>query len=278
MSTPNFICIGAQKGGTGWLYEQLRAHPDFWMPPVKELHYFDREWRKPRPGTENRFEKALSQAADERDRTFLTRAAELFRHPEISFLNYAALFGSAGQLITGDVTPGYSILPEECVELVMSRFPQVQIIFLARDPVERAWSQLSMWIRHGRLERFDPTNAEAVMQNMSHPDVLSRSFPSRIVALWKRFVPESQFHLFFFDDLKRAPDEVRQSVIERLGGDPAKASGKLPASYNAKARLEKMPLMDTIRQRLAKFFREELIASAKELGGPAREWPAKYGF
>ena len=39
---PNFLCIGAQKAGTGWLYEQLRSHSDFWMPPLKELHYFDR--------------------------------------------------------------------------------------------------------------------------------------------------------------------------------------------------------------------------------------------
>ena len=35
---PDFLCVGAQKGGTSWLYRQLEAHPDFWMPPVKELH------------------------------------------------------------------------------------------------------------------------------------------------------------------------------------------------------------------------------------------------
>ena len=38
---PDFLCIGAQKGGTQWLYDQLQYHPDFWMPPIKELHYFD---------------------------------------------------------------------------------------------------------------------------------------------------------------------------------------------------------------------------------------------
>jgi hypothetical protein len=38
---PDFLCVGAQKGGTTWPYWQLDAHPDFWMPPVKELHYFD---------------------------------------------------------------------------------------------------------------------------------------------------------------------------------------------------------------------------------------------
>ena len=38
---PDFICVGAQKAGTRWLYDQLAFHPEFWMPPVKELHFFD---------------------------------------------------------------------------------------------------------------------------------------------------------------------------------------------------------------------------------------------
>lgn len=36
-----FMCIGAQKSGTTWLHRQLRNHPQIWLPPVKELHYFD---------------------------------------------------------------------------------------------------------------------------------------------------------------------------------------------------------------------------------------------
>jgi hypothetical protein len=33
---PDFLCVGVPKAGTGWLFDQLNAHPDFWMPPVKE--------------------------------------------------------------------------------------------------------------------------------------------------------------------------------------------------------------------------------------------------
>jgi hypothetical protein len=42
-SGPDFMCIGAQKAGSRWLYDQLALHPSFWMPPIKELqlHYFD---------------------------------------------------------------------------------------------------------------------------------------------------------------------------------------------------------------------------------------------
>ena len=37
---PQFLCIGAQRSGTTWLYRNLSKHPAVWMPPHKELHYF----------------------------------------------------------------------------------------------------------------------------------------------------------------------------------------------------------------------------------------------
>src|SRR5689334_16087334 len=66
---PDFLCIGAQKAGTSWLYQQLEPHPDFWMPPVKELHYFDllhktRQFQPPR-------------CRDERDASFLESMKDL---------------------------------------------------------------------------------------------------------------------------------------------------------------------------------------------------------
>jgi hypothetical protein len=39
---PDFLCIGAQKAGTRWLYDQVAAHPGAWLPPIKELHFFNR--------------------------------------------------------------------------------------------------------------------------------------------------------------------------------------------------------------------------------------------
>jgi hypothetical protein len=57
---PDFLCVGAQKGGTSWLYQQLESHPDFWMPPVKELHYFDKLSRiKQAPPPHRRDERDL---------------------------------------------------------------------------------------------------------------------------------------------------------------------------------------------------------------------------
>ena len=42
---PHFLGIGAARAGTTWLSEQLNAHPDVWIPAIKELHYFTRSSR-----------------------------------------------------------------------------------------------------------------------------------------------------------------------------------------------------------------------------------------
>src|SRR3954451_6343376 len=99
---PDFICIGAQKAGTGWLYEQLRAHPDFWVPPIKELHYFDRLARTddPRAGRslpsartdEQRIMIGRDRARDPTDREFLSRFEKLSEQQSLDLDAYERLF------------------------------------------------------------------------------------------------------------------------------------------------------------------------------------------
>ena len=35
------LCIWAQKAVTTWLNQQLLRHPELYLPPIKEAHYFD---------------------------------------------------------------------------------------------------------------------------------------------------------------------------------------------------------------------------------------------
>ena len=267
---PDFVCVGAQKGGTSWLYRQLALHPDFWMPPVKEIHYFDNLSRN----------KPLSPPLrrDERDDRFLESLGSLSTRPRLDLENYGRLFTHKGALLSGDITPAYSTLSDEIIQQAVSSFPNLKVIFLARDPVKRAWSQLSMDVRLGRINRFDETDIDEVIRNLRRPGVSSRSYPSKIAARWKRHVHPDLFRIYFFDDLERSPTELRRSILLFLGADPKKPSGRLSANHNHTAAKEKLQLTDKVRSHLAQFFKEELRACARELGGPAREWPARYGF
>ena len=139
---PDFLCVGAEKGATSWLYQQLASHPDFWMPPIKELHYFDKL---------SRIKPASSRQKDERDFRFIERLKSLSERSYIDLENYARLFEGKGSQLSGDISPSYSLLNDEVIERIIDYLPSLKVIFLARDPVERAWSQLSMGVKMSRM-------------------------------------------------------------------------------------------------------------------------------
>ena len=267
---PDFLCVGAQKAGTSWLYEQLAGHPDFWMPPLKELHYFDQLSRIPAV--------ASARERDKRDHHFIENIKRLSGRSHLDLEEYAQLFAPKGSLLSGDITPAYSMLNDEVIERIVSHFPNLKVIFLARDPVERAWSQLSMGVRLRNISPFNTSDAHEVIRNLLDPGVLLRSHPSKAVARWKRYVHPNLFRVYFFDDLQTDPAELRRSIVLFLGGDPKKSNGWLDAHQNSNAGKDKPRLTAKVRSRIAEFFERELKACAKELGGPARHWPARYGF
>jgi Sulfotransferase family len=267
---PDFVCVGAQKAGTSWLYNQLKLHPDFWMPPVKELHYFGTLGRPKR--------RNFPPCRDERDQLFFERIRELSALPYLDLQSYARLFEAKGSLLSGDITPAYSTLNDELIGRIASCFPNIKVIFLARDPVQRAWSQLSMGVRLGNIKPFDATDVDEVIRNLLNPGVLLRSYPSKIVARWRRYICPDLFRVFFFDDLKKNAAGLRRVILDFLGADPDKPSRGLSADFNGQSGSEKLPLTDHVRSALAHFFKDELKACAAELGGPARDWPARYGF
>jgi len=246
---PDFLCVGAQKGGTSWLYRQLERHPDFWMPPVKELHYLNSLTRT------KRFHPP--RCRDERDVSFLESMKMLSVLSYIDLEKYGRLFEHKGSLVSGDISPAYSTVSDEIIQRVVNSFPNLKVIFLARDPVERAWSQLSMGIRLGMISPFDVTNADEVIRNLLNPGVLLRSHPSKIVARWKRYVHPDLFRVYFFDDLEENPAELRRSILLFLGADPNKPSGRLKADDNQDAKRDKLRFTDKVRSRVAEFFEQD---------------------
>ena len=240
------------------------------MPPVKELHYFDQLSRVQ--------QSAPPRCRDERDVRFLESLNSLSAKSDVDLENYGRLFEPKGSLLSGDISPNYSTLSSKLILQIVGFFPNLKVIFMARDPVERFWSHLSMEVHYRQIERFDATNIEEVHRNLLRRGMRLRSYPSTVVARWKRYIHPDQFSVYFFDDLQRNPPELRRSILDFLGADPDKPIDELRANYNSWAGMEKLPLTSQVRSHLAHFFKKELKACAARLGGPAKEWPARYGF
>jgi hypothetical protein len=291
---PDFICIGLAKGGTGWLYDQLRAHPDFWMPPIKEIRYLDR--KIPRIGRAKvllaRARKAVAQTGetrqkagqqkrfDERDLGFL-EALYLHREEEMSLERYGVMFRAKGDLLSGDVTPTYCMMRNRKIARIFMKFPVLKVVLLVRDPVDRAWSHLAMLHRKEIVETAmlrDVDRFRTLLDtNKTIKSIMRRGLPAEIAARWREKVPQGQFRHFFFDDIAAGSDAARGEIVKFLGGDPQK-HGQIAAEHNRKSTLPKLEMAENIKAVLVERLADELRASRDVLGGHAIEWARKYGI
>jgi len=170
---PDFICIGMSSSGTGWLFDQLKDHPDFWIPPVKEFSYLRRDIYRLHGGLTSKLELfrlhfdersevwSARRPRDHRDTKFLEEASRLAGLPR-DIDRYSALFNSKGTAISGEITPGYALLDTEVILDVAAALPDVKILLMLRDPLERAWSILCKRHRDGVIDGAAMQDAEKI--------------------------------------------------------------------------------------------------------------------
>ncbi len=217
-SGPDFICIGAQKAGTTWLYDQLVHHPEIWLPVIKELHYFN--FARPHPELagieEYPWGGPVSRMRFLKERPSLETLLWLLRY---NFKSkdaawYRSLFTSDNAKVRGELTPAYSTLDEEGVRYVYETVPDCcRVFMILRDPVERAWSGLKMNYRW-RSEKIDE-DIESLARDMLKPTNRIRSSYSNIVPTWERQFGD-RFRLFFYQDLVNDPKSFLASILDFL--------------------------------------------------------------
>jgi len=278
---PHFICIGAQKAGTQWLYDQLNAHPAFRMPCIKELHYFDNDGP-------NRRTRELHLAAQDdlvalNERRILDREKPL-EACDLNFLDrlmlsragqrmadYRALFAELPAGLTGDITPKYGALPADTIASIMTSLTDLRIVQLVRNPVERLWSQICMNVRGRKIRVGDLSNTERVRRWITQDHIQKRAFQSEAWMRWVVHTKPDHACFIFMDDIVNCPDAARRQVLEFLGAD-AKFRSSIDPGYNRKHGTPKPAMSAAVRELLVSELTEELESCAKIYGGHAEQW------
>src|SRR5215469_4724431 len=279
---PDFICIGMPKAGTGWLYDQLSHHPDFWMPPGKELHYLNQDRTRAKIFKRYledwdrtvRYGRRLGLTWGERELTFVREIVSHAGKP-MDIDRCASLFRHKGRLLSGDISPGYGTIEDEGIRKIAAGLPETKIILLVREPVSRAWSRLCMVERDGRFDVSlldDPAKFAKFIRRSRHT---SAFFATKIIRQWSRRYPsDTQFRVILFDDIVQRPEETLREILSFVGADPSKA-GTLPADFNRKSRLRKLDMPDAIGKVLAEYLEGEVRFYSALLGGATRDaWPS----
>jgi Sulfotransferase family len=218
---PDFLGIGAQKAATTWLFAHLRRHPTMWLPPIKELQYFNdlyipahRRWtgRHRRIHGSRALSEHLNRVAKESwNYRFIARVADI-TDGDICDDWYGSIFTLAdAEQVCGEITPAYALLPSAGIEHILRLAPTIKILYSLRDPIERNWSHIRMIARaEGKTD---------LRRIAAYPDMERHANYPVLLARWRGLVPTDQLLVVFADDITARPEYVMENVCKFLDVD-----------------------------------------------------------
>jgi hypothetical protein len=184
---PTFLVIGEQKCGTSALYAYLLSHPHVFGCLNKEVHFFDRHYACGIAWYAAHFP--------------LRAAAKAVRRP-----------------VVGEASPGY-FASLEAPERIRRFDPDLRLIVLFRDPVDRAYSFFKIAHEAGNLDSFDAFVDRALARG-DDAIVLQRGRYLDHLQRWHRHFDPEQLLVVRTEDLRERPQETLDRTFEHLGLTP----------------------------------------------------------
>lgn len=221
--SPMFLGIGAQRSGSTWLHQNLQAHKEIWLTPIKEVHYFDR--LREGPFLCEEYKRRLKIRAGKAKASLLSKQwpfanfwwdLKFFCMPR-SDRWYSSLFPAGKTLVTGDITPAYSTLSGEVVSMIKEMNPNVKVIFLMRDPIDRSWSQAKRELHRLYGKPLKEIPPQEVIHWFNEPACALRSDYVRTLDIWQAHFPKAQFFFGFLEEINANPRDLLLRVFDFLG-------------------------------------------------------------
>jgi hypothetical protein len=266
---PDFLIIGGQRCGTSSLYYYLTEQHGIRSAATKEVHYFD---------------------------DFYTRGIHWYRaqFPTSAYKYYVEHVRNH-QFVAGEASPYYIFHPH-APRRISEVLPDIKLILLLRNPIDRAYSQHWLEVK-GRYETLSfeggikceqeriAGEREKMMSDEHYHSFkhrrytyLSRGIYIDQIEYWLNFFPREQFLFLKTEDLYSTPASIVRQTLEFLG-IPRKEIDtnreykkyKVPSKTGYRAK-DSAPKMDpTTRQYLVEYFKP-YNARLYEFLGRDLEW------
>ena len=203
---PNFLIIGVPRGGTGWLYNNLRTHPEIFMPLRKEIHFFD--WR---------YQKGIQY--------------------------YEQFFKDVHQeKAIGEASPDYIHTAEVPERVYKDLGLNIKFIISLRNPVDRLYSRF--WNAKARFKSNRHLSFEEKIKQK--PKFIEEGYYIDHINRYLQYFSKDQFLFLSYDDIKKNPEDLLKKVYAFLEVDTEHISPLLNFEINsAKSRplIGKNPLI-----------------------------------
>jgi len=183
LAVPSFVVAGTQKAATTWLYECLNEHPEVYVPSIKELHFFC-----------------------EPDQCGKSRASHGLDWYKQQFSHQKPF------LATGEFSIDYMYYPEVAAKL-HDLNPGLKVLFILRDPVDRAYS--GYWMSRRSHTNFPP------FSDFISPDsdIVARGFYHRQIERYRALFPDDQLKILIYEHIPRDPFAFLAEIFNFLGVD-----------------------------------------------------------
>jgi hypothetical protein len=218
----DIFIVGADKSGTTWLADMLRRHPEVYVPPRKELHYFNK--------------KMLQGAPNFQYNEPLSWYLRFFRD------------ASDAQLLC-DATPEY-LVNENCARDMQAHNSKARIVVVLREPVSKTLSLYNSVQQQGIIRR-SLTLRDFIQEQV---EMVERAKYFYHLRPYFEVFPRTQIGVFLYDDLARDSKAFLRAVEGFLGVAilvPEEADTR--ANVTGKA---KHPKLARALQRLRLYMRE----------------------
>jgi hypothetical protein len=228
---PDFIIGGAPRSGTTWLYHLLDRHPGVYMArPIKpEPKFF-------------LVDQLYALGVDHYARTW--------------FANVPA------DAIAGEKSTDY-LESRVAAERIARDLPRVKVVFILREPIDRAWSNY-LWTKMNGLETEDFATALRLEEarertlperlRFARPySYVSRGLYADLLQPYFDLFPREQILVLKFDDIVAAPHTLAATLHRFLGlaSRPTDADGIGVINPSEKSATELPP--DLRRELTARF-------------------------
>lgn len=252
---PDFLIVGPQRTGTTWLHAHLRFHPQILLSEPKEIFFFNRLKSRDHP----RFESAdlswyLSHFSEPWPRRLAKTALCLWRCREIYH-----------PIVRGEATASYAAMDQDLIDEVVALNPDVKVIMMIRDPVDRAWSHAKKDLVRKTGRRVEQVPAEEFREFFRDEYQISCANYVRNHDNWQERVRPGHLYVGAFEEITRRPHELMLEVMSFLGvrSDPRYISADVHEEVNPTA---KSSVPEEYRAYLEDLFDDEIAALESRFG------------
>ncbi|MEM9048150.1 MAG: sulfotransferase domain-containing protein [Pseudomonadota bacterium] len=225
---PTLIGLGAQKCASSWLHAALGAHPAIAVSAPKEIDYF----------------------------------SYFFDRGHLWYQRHFAAFGDSA--VRAEVSPSYFHDPRSPARL-RAYDPEMRLVVLLRDPVERAFSNHLHEVIKGHIP---PCPFEDGLAN--NPAYLEQGQYAAHLSGWMEAFAPAQFLVMIAEDIARDPVRAAMQLYRFAGVDPDGPALVLTERRNESDRPRSAALRRLLRAQGALLRRaglEETLARIKRLPG-----------